>query len=107
MYLKAHIIMKQGCFFFRYSLAALMTNWVKKIKDLLFCAYVEIHQVRISWSLTITKVSSVFKEEEGRVGYRMHRCTKLDSTKRRAVLIHDVKGNHAIHAISRHVCVDC
>ena len=39
--------MQQGCFFFHYSLATSMTNWVKIFTDLLFYAYVGIHQVRI------------------------------------------------------------
>ena len=45
--LKAHIFAQQGCFFFHYSLATSMTNWVKMSTDLLFYAlYVEVH-VRI------------------------------------------------------------
>ena len=39
--------MQQGCVFFRYSLATSITNYVKIFTDLLFYAYVGIHQVRI------------------------------------------------------------
>ena len=38
--------MRQGCFFFHYSLATLTTNWDQIFTGLLFCAYVETHQVR-------------------------------------------------------------
>ena len=46
MHLKAQNLCDNGIFFFHCSLTTSMTNWAKTFKGLLFCAYVEIHQVR-------------------------------------------------------------
>ena len=45
-HLKAHNFKWQGCFFFGYYLTTSTTNWVQIFIGLLFCACVEIHQVR-------------------------------------------------------------
>ena len=45
--LKAHKVMQQGCFFFRYYLATSTTNLAQIFTGLLFYAFVGIHQVRL------------------------------------------------------------
>ena len=39
-------LVRQGCFFFHFSLPTLTTNWAQIFTGLLFYEYVEIHQVR-------------------------------------------------------------
>ena len=58
-HLKQHKCVQQGCFFFHYSLANLMTNGVKMFTCLLFNAYVGIYQVRILF-FDNNQVSSAF-----------------------------------------------
>ena len=54
-----HNLMWHWCFFFHYYLATL-TNWVQIFTGLVFCAYVEIHQVRRLAFDSCERVSSVF-----------------------------------------------
>ena len=57
-HLKVHKFVQQGCFFFHYFLATLMTHWAQIFTGLLFSAYVGIHQVGYL-SLTI-RLPSVY-----------------------------------------------
>ena len=61
MHLKAHKVMQKGCFFFHYSLATLMTNWVQMFTDCYFM-YLCLNTPSDSTGLwQLPNVSSAFK----------------------------------------------